>query len=238
MTSDAAYTANQYFNDEKSRMYDEKIRKSIPGYMALHEMVFDFLSQALPEKAHILIAGAGTGTELRYLGTRKPGWYFTAFDISPEMIALCENSLKHSCVAERVTLIEGRVDQVPDSESFDAATSLLVSHFIRGSELRQAYFSKIARHLKPKAHFLAADLMGDERHPAYETFFSAWKKHNINNGRTPEEFEADLAVSRKVVEFISEKHYCDLLEHAGFSHVKEFYRAFHFSGWFCRRNGG
>ena len=232
---DKAGIVNEYFNDEKSHLYNDNIRQSIPGYMALHEMVYDFLFEALPDEAHLLIAGAGTGMELLLLGTRRPGWRFTAFDISPEMIALCRHAISKAGIDEQTVIIEGTVDDVPGNSRFDAATSLLVSHFVKGRENRLAYFSAVARLLKPGAVLLTADLTGDDTHVNHERFIGAWRRHNINNGRAPEEFDDDLAQSKEVVEFLPERQYCDVLNNAGFHELKEFYRAFHFSGWYCRR---
>ena len=67
-----------YFDRTRSSRYDQKIRASIPGYEALHAMVDDFLSPALPETARVLVVGAGTGMELLSLGAAHPGWRFTA----------------------------------------------------------------------------------------------------------------------------------------------------------------
>ena len=78
-------TVNDYFNAQKARLYNEIIRQSIPGYEALHDMVYGFLFEDLPDDAHILVAGAGTGMELQLLGKRCPSWRFTTFDISPEI---------------------------------------------------------------------------------------------------------------------------------------------------------
>lgn len=227
-------TVNNYFSEEKSKIYNDKIRQSIPGYEALHEMVYDFLFEALPEEAHLLIAGVGTGMELQLLGTRCPGWRFTAFDISPEMIAVCRNVIRKSGLEERVDFVEGTVAALSEDIRFDAATSLLVSHFIVGREKRLEYFSSLSRLLKTGAVLLTADLTGDDTHVNHKRFSDAWRRHNINNGRDPDEFDDDLAQSEKVVEFLPEDAYRGILKTAGFIDLKEFYRAFHFSGWYCR----
>lgn len=47
--------------------YDQHIRKLIPGYEVVHQQILALLKAHLPERANILIIGAGTGYELGYL---------------------------------------------------------------------------------------------------------------------------------------------------------------------------
>lgn len=61
-----------YFNASQSSIYDRKIRASIPGYESLHEMTNDFIQAIIPQKANILIVGAGTGMEIVSLGVANP----------------------------------------------------------------------------------------------------------------------------------------------------------------------
>ena len=66
--------------------YDEHIRKLIPGYELVHQQIDAILTTHLPEIAHILVVGCGTGYELSYLLQRHPNWIFTAIDPSATML--------------------------------------------------------------------------------------------------------------------------------------------------------
>jgi tRNA (cmo5U34)-methyltransferase len=231
------FSVDNFFDSAKSTRYDREIRMSIPGYEALHAMVNAFLSEALPPDAHLLIAGMGTGMELLYLGNLHPQWRFTAFDKSPEMLAVCRENVTGQGMQDRVSLIEGNVDRLPDNIFYDAATSLLVSHFILSEADRLHYFTAIAAHLKPGALFFTADLVGNKDLPLYQTFRTAWARFNIVNGRDPEELREGFERSNRVVSFLPEERYCGIVTNAGFTDVSQFYRALLFCGWVCRKGG-
>lgn len=216
-------------------MYERQIRQSLPGYEALHAMTNAFLANELASDAHLLIAGVGTGMELVTLGKLHPGWRFTAFDLSPEMLAVCRGNVAACGVTNRVTLVEGTVDKLPEHARFDAATSLLVSHFILSEAGRQHYFSTIAQKLKPHALLIAADLFGEKSQPYFALFTQAWRTFNIVNGRDPVEFDEGLNLSDRVVSYLPEEIYCGMLAKADFVEVQQFYRALHFGGWVGRR---
>lgn len=235
MSSEQAGAVTTYFGTEKSKIYDQQIRQSIPGYEAIHGMVYAFLVNELPHDARLLIAGAGTGMELVSMGKLQPAWQFTAFDISPEMLLMCEENLRAAGIDNKVTLVNGSAVDIPQKGHFDAATSLLVSHFIQDPTARLAYYTALCRSCKPGALFLIADLVGDKDHPSFELFGKAWWTYNLNNGREEAELAENFRKSAEVVSYLPEEEYCALLEKAGFEVVKQFYRGFLFGGWVCRR---
>ncbi len=228
-------TAKDYFNPEFSSQYDSKIRVSIPGYEALHAMTHDFLSFELPESANILVVGAGTGMELVTLGHSHPEWRFTAVDVSKDMIAICRDNIKASGMNDRVHIHQGKADELPKTGLYDAATALLVSHFITSKEEKRAHFVAISKLLHSSAPFITADLLADTDKPYFEYFVKVWLDHKVNSGMSKNEVKEDYERSRRAVSFISEGEYCNILKTTGFSGIHEFYRAFLFCGWICRK---
>lgn len=225
---------NQFFQ-QKSSVYDQKIRCSIPGYEALHAMVGDFLRVMLPESARVLAVGVGTGMELITLGQTNPGWQFTGVDTSEEMLSLCRENVSAAGLDDRVSLFHGPIQALQSAEPFDGATSILVSHFISDTDARKSYFSSIASNLREQGVLVTADLFGDRTAPAFLEFFKAWKSHYIGAGVPPEEAEADFAKNREVANFITEQAYRQMLTSGGFSEIQRFYQAFLFGGWICRK---
>lgn len=100
MTNASPSPVHDYFSLEKSKIYDIQIRQSIPGYEAMHHMVYAFLSNELTDDAYLLVAGAGTGMEIVFMGKHKPSWRFTAFDTSPEMLAVCAYNLREAGIEQ------------------------------------------------------------------------------------------------------------------------------------------
>ena len=236
MEKSVPLTVREFFDTAKSLKYDRDIRASLPGYEALHGMVNALLSEALDADAHLLVAGAGTGMELLLMGTLHPRWRFTACDPSPEMLAVCRERVSEREMEDRVTFIGGTIDRVPSEARFDAATSILVSHFILSEPERLDFFGGIARRLVAGAPLVTADLFGEKGTDRFTCLQGAWERFNLMNGRDPGELRAGRERSDQVVLYLPERRYGELLAEAGFTGVSRFYQALLFGGWICRRN--
>jgi tRNA (cmo5U34)-methyltransferase len=227
--------ANDFFDLNRATNYDRKIRLTIPGYEGLHTMSAALLGAALRPDAHLLVVGAGTGTEIVMLGARHPHWHFTAVDPSPEMTALCRAQIANAGLESRVKIVESTLDALPALPAFDAATSLLVSHFIQDNALRAAYFAGIASRLRSGAPLTTAELLGDRSLPAFEVLMAAAADHKRLHGIPEAEIQADGEKSRAAVTFLSEQAFYALLETAGFWNLTPFYRALQFFGTLCTK---
>ncbi len=161
--------------DAHAESYDRTLTPILAIKDVLHLLIRCQFS-ALPDEAHILIAGAGTGAEARFLAPLFPRWRFTLADPSGAMLAVAQRRAEAEGFAERCTFHAGFVSSLPDSPGgpFDAATSVLVSHFITGADDRQAYFAEIARRLKPGGLLFNADLCADLRAPSFGPVMELW----------------------------------------------------------------
>lgn len=224
-----------YFGAGRSSTYDRKIRASLPGYEALHAMVDDLLRFALPAEAHLLVVGAGTGMELVTLGAAHPGWRFTATDLSSDMLAIGRDAVEAAGLAGRVAFHLGPVEGLPAGERYDAATSILISHFIKPREERARYFRAIAARLAAGAPLVTAEIVGDRQDAACARLMSVWKGHYAAAGIPPHEVEEDFARTDATVSFIPEEALVTLLAESGFADVHRFFQAFLFGGWVARR---
>lgn len=82
------------FDGERAKNYDCQIPILLPGYKALHSTACSLLQLDLEERAHLLIVGAGTGTEIMQLGESNLGWSFTGVDPSPDMVAIAQQRIQ------------------------------------------------------------------------------------------------------------------------------------------------
>jgi tRNA (cmo5U34)-methyltransferase len=133
----------------------------VPGLADLHRMVMLLLAEQVPEPAHILVAGAGGGMETRVMAEARPTWRFTGVDPSAAMLDLARDVVKP--FADRVSLVEGTVDQLP-ADPFDGATCLLTFHYLDRNERRQT-LQEIRRRLKPAAHLVSWSTRRPSRTP-------------------------------------------------------------------------
>lgn len=161
------------FNKENASSYDNQRAKLAPIKDALHLCIRMKLSK-LPVDARILCVGVGTGSELIYLAQEFPQWNFTAIEPAPEMLKICRQRAEESGIASRCTFHKGYLDSLPDSNSFDAATSILVSHFIIEPEKRREFFAEIAARLRPGAFLINADLASDMSTSDYKNILDVW----------------------------------------------------------------
>ena len=65
--------------------YDQQWARQAPIRDCLHFSLESVFSE-LPDNAHLLCVGAGTGQELLYLAARYPQWRFTAVEPSSAMM--------------------------------------------------------------------------------------------------------------------------------------------------------
>nr|WP_321360778.1 class I SAM-dependent methyltransferase [uncultured Hyphomonas sp.] len=161
-----------HFDAERAEIYDQQYAPLQPLNACLHLLLEAYLAD-LPENARILIAGAGTGAEVRYLAPRFPGWHFTLVDPSAPMLAKAQHYAEADGFADRCTLHAAYVSDTP-SDQYDAATSLLVSHFLMSADARQSYFRDIAARLKPGGRLFNADLCTDDDAPTFEGVMGLW----------------------------------------------------------------
>lgn len=151
--------AKDFNNPQVVEGYDQHIRKLIPGYELIHLQVHALLKSHLLAQANILVVGCGTGYELQYLAEKFPEWTFTAIDPALEMLNKAQRHIEGLGLADRITFMHGDTSVLTAvQQQFDAALSILVSHFV-AFEFKQQYFQDIAQALKENALCLSYDLM-------------------------------------------------------------------------------
>lgn len=151
-------TVGQRFAAQNALGYDARIVNLVPGYAELHEITTAVLAARLPDRARVLVVGAGTGTETLALAQTNPGWDLVGVDPSPDMLAVARRRA-HAASCANVTFHQGYVADLSGEERFDAAVSLLVMHFVAGDDAKSDYLDAIAARLRSGAPLLLCDLM-------------------------------------------------------------------------------
>ena len=172
--------AVQQFDEERADAYDDRIRRIAPGYDVLQDTVASVLTTRLPEEGHLLVVGAGTGTEIVQMGQSHPQWQFTAVDPSSAMLDRCRTAVTNAGLDDRVEYVCERVEDMSGSQTFDAATSLLVAHFIEDESVKRRYFRSIAERLVPGAPLVWADLYRPPSDDAFRQLWAAWREQMLH----------------------------------------------------------
>ncbi len=176
-----------HFDTERAEAYDNQFAAMQPIKEAVHLLIQAQFAD-LPPDARILMAGAGTGAEARYLALRFPGWHFTLIDPSAPMLTVARRHAEAEGFAERCTFIADYVSAAPQ-DAHDAATSLLVSHFLTETSARQSLFEEIFARLKPGGLLFNLDLCADRQAATFQETLDLWLGL-MRQSSVPEEMRA------------------------------------------------
>ena len=206
--------------------YDVHIRKLIPGYEVVHQQIQALLKTYVNEHAHVLIVGCGTGYELGYLLQLFPNWSFTATDLSATMLEKAKQYIQPLDALHRVEFALADVDQLKTEQTYDAALSILVTHFVPYAQ-KLNFFKAIDSRLKQQGVFIGFYLTSmntdQER---------GMLKHICEtNGLTTAQSRAML--SRLADDFypLSEQETFEQLSLAGFGSVQRFTQILSYQGF-------
>ena len=223
------------FGKEHAQRYDQTFAKLAPFKDALHIATRGVLF-GLPDNAHILCAGAGTGAELLYLAREFPGWRFTALDLSEPMLEVCRQRAQAAGMLARCRFHVGAVSSLDTTSEFDAATSILVSQFITDIDARRAFFRTIASRLRPSGILVTADLTCDLADDHSQPILDLWR-HTLAyaHDKPPAELDGAMAALGNAVAPLPEAQYSALLQSAGFSRPTRYFQAVLIQAWFTQR---
>ncbi|NTU31636.1 class I SAM-dependent methyltransferase [Brevibacillus sp. HB1.1] len=223
------------FNAKMVLAYDANTRISIPTYDLLFTMAQSYFRAQLGEKAaSLLVIGAGGGNELSAWGPSNPKWTFTGVDPSAEMLAMAKNKTVQLGMESRVQLIQGTIDDVPYPDSkYDAASCILVLHFINDEQEKLKLLRSIKEHLKPGAPFVLVSAYGDRHDAELRNRLHIWKSFFLDVGYESAKVEEMGNTIMTKVSFLSEPKIEQLLREAGFTHIGRFHSTGLFGGWIC-----
>ena len=172
------------FDAEQAPTYDSRFAEMSALRDAMHLIARAEFAR-LPADARILVAGAGTGAEVRVLARAYPEMRFALADPSGPMLDVARSHADAEGFAARCSFHVGYVEDVEET-GFDGATSLLVSHFVTDSADRTLYFRSIAERLKPGAPLFNADLCTDRKAPDFARLMDIWLNMTALTGMTAE----------------------------------------------------
>lgn len=221
------------FDAKLSKQYDSGIRRALPTYDPMLRLVQTYLRVNTPENADVLVVGAGGGNEVTNFSLNNPMWALKGVDPSETMLAVANEKCKEAGVSERVELIQGTVIDVEGLTNFDAATCILVLHFIHSYEEKLKTLQEIHSRLKNGAPFVLISKYGDPTSAEFKERLKLWKSYWLDTTKLSvnevNEMEQDiLSLSYLPKEMIEH-----LLAESGFNRVAMFFSTTLFGGWIC-----
>ncbi len=223
-----------FFDEAQAAAYDERFAPLSPLRAAL-DLILRAIFRELPEKTRLLCVGAGTGAELLAFAEAFPHWHFTAVEPSAPMLEICRQRAEAHGLTSRCTFHCGFIETLPPSEPFDAATSILVSHFILAREARARFFSNIAQRLCEGGLYINADLATDLSAPTSETLFETWLRMLRGAGISSADIAALRETYQRDVALLPPEAVEALIEQSGFTPPTRIFQAGLIHAWQTRK---
>jgi tRNA (cmo5U34)-methyltransferase len=225
-----------------SSAYDSLVEAWIPGYASLARLSVSLLAAsplARAPGAEVLIAGCGSGAELLEARQLRPDWRITAVDPSPTMLAIARDKVAQeereagiSPTRSPLQWMEGTVEDLALSPSFDGALAVLVLQGLPDDGGKLRFLTSLARWLRPGAQVVLVDQMQPERTGLERQLIAA---RRLFQGWREEEGDGGESQPLGLVHPISLTRLAGLLEAAGFTDPVPVFRALDYEGFVLQR---
>ncbi|AFZ55852.1 class I SAM-dependent methyltransferase [Anabaena cylindrica FACHB-243] len=216
--------------------YDTMIQMALPGYEVMHNMTLSVLRASLPEKANLLIVGAGSGMELVKFGKSNSQWQMLGVDPSSNMLSIAQNKIEEYGLSAQIKLFAGYTHDLDPNSFYDAATCILVMHFLPDDGSKLALLQNISQRLKSSGTFILVDIFGEKGTQEFERMIAIIKVYWEQMGITPTKITEGLETIKKGVFPIPEIRVVELLQQAGFCNILRFYTGLWVGGWVATKN--
>jgi tRNA (cmo5U34)-methyltransferase len=224
---------NGFSDPEFVARYEEGVRQFVPALDALHRMAGLLLAECMKERPTVLVIGAGGGMELKSFADAYPDWRFVGVDPSGPMLELAQRKLQDA--ADRVTLLEGYVDDAPEGP-FDGAVCLLTLHFMNAEDRLHA-LKQIRRRLSLGAPLVTAHSSFPQDDGQRARGLDRYERFAVASGALPELAEGARKSVDAALNIMTPEQDETIMFHAGFGDVETFYTAFTWRGWIGRAEG-
>jgi tRNA (cmo5U34)-methyltransferase len=220
---------------EDAVKYDGMMTKVFPGYEQLPLLILSYLRKRVLQKTHLLDVGCGTGTTLTEFASLQPEWSFTGVDPAAIMLENAHNKISAIGAENRVKLLHGTVDTLPDEPRFDAATCILVEHLQPDNGAKLHLLEGIHRRILPGGWFVLFGLHGDLRTESAQNALAAWLEFTALQGLS-ETIQNNVRHRATVEDFlISEERIQALLQEAGFINIEKTYHLHLLGMWIAQK---
>jgi len=158
--------------------YDKLIRKLIPKYNEIHNLVINSLNFNKNKKIKILDLGVGTGQTALEILRRFPNAMIKGVDISGNMLKQGKERLNQ--YSRKIKFIKQNIIRLDLKEKFDGTISVLCIHHLN-SKQKQELFFKVFNLLEKQGVFIIADIIKFDSEKETKEKEEEWKRFLIKN---------------------------------------------------------
>lgn len=155
-------------------------------------------------------------------------------DPSDSMLEVCRERLMAAGFLSRCELIHGFVQDLPIGEQYDAAVSVLVSHFVKREE-RQEFFRQIVSRVLKGGYFVNTEISVDLDAAEFPSLLKNWEQVQTLMGATPESLAALPKQMREALTVLPPSEVERVMRQSGVAMPIRFYQAFLISGWYGKK---
>src|SRR5689334_22200457 len=130
--------------------YEQTVKGVNIGYDLMFLLTECFLRSLGKSDLHLLVSGVRGGAEIEHFLPHHPACRITGVDPSHQMLAQSQAKVAALDLGERVTLVQGTIEQLAPEMRFDAATCLYVLHFLP-DDAKLALLRTLRNRLQPGA---------------------------------------------------------------------------------------
>jgi len=145
---------------ERRAMYRE-MQRAIPGLDAMYRIVHALIASHGEKAPQVLVVGAGGGREIQEFRNSDAIRGITAIDPSARNLETARTVAGSSGGSPPVRIVVGTVDDLPNGETFDIVTSLLVMHHLPDDGSKVRYLRGLRNRLDPGGRLIHADVCFD-----------------------------------------------------------------------------
>ena len=207
--------------------YEQTVKSVNVGYDLVLTLTHSALRRVGRSDMHVLVVGAGGGAEIETFLPSNNGWKLTGVDPSLNMLALARSRAERLGVTDRVSLVEGTVQDLSTDAGFDAATCLFVLHFLADDE-KLALLHGVARRLRKGGSLIVAtgSRVGIDESLRADAV-GIWQHYGQLAGMPAEKMAAIIdRLLQQQITATPQADYVRLLHEAGFEHVGQLLSVF------------
>jgi tRNA (cmo5U34)-methyltransferase len=223
------------FDKQTAKKYDQNSTLMAPIFENLYYLIKAVLND-LATSSKILCVGAGTGSEIVELAKAFPGFTFVGVDPSDSMLEVCRSRLNELKLLDRCKLVHGYLQDIPETDEFDAALCLLVAHHTSkdGSD-RQKIFSGVSRRLKPNGYFISAEVSVDTNSNTFQDIMKKWQSLARRNGSPEEKVQHLPQMMMEHLSILSPSEIESLFMANGFGAPVQFFQSLLIRAWYAQK---
>ena len=218
------------FDDETARVFDDMINRSVPLYPEIQRMIGEIAADFVQPDTRLYDLGCSTGTTLMHLDIEVDGSVqFVGVDNSIDMLDKARHNFSRRGSPRHIEWLAADLHQGLLIENASVVIMNLTLQFIR-----PLYRQRVVRAIMEGMNDQACLILIEKLTLNDSLFNRLFIRYYYNMKKRQGYSEVEIAHKREALENVlipyRPEENLELLAHAGFAHIEEFFRWYNFCG--------